>query len=91
MYGRACGVGQHKWLWLGLKLDGVVVNRDGGEGDSVGLSGQAPGGGGLYKVYYSKESLCWWGEVGRHCSCVMGLFVFVCGEEFMKCVNRCGS
>jgi len=38
--------------------EGVVVDLGGGEGDGVGFSGRAPGGGGLYGVNCLEESLC---------------------------------
>ena len=89
VYGRVGGVGQHECVWLSLESEGVVVDLDGGEGDGVGLSGRALGGGGLYGVNrLLEESLCMRGEVGRHCSCVMELSGFVCGEEFVQRVKR---
>jgi hypothetical protein len=77
LHGRDGGMGEHECVWLCLESEGVVVNLDGGEGDGVGLSGRDLGGGGLYGVYRLKESL------GRHSSCAMGLFVFVCDEKFV--------
>ena len=76
-------MGQHECVWLCLEYEGVVVDFGGGEGDGVGLSGRAPGGGGLYGVNRLEESLCRRGEVGRHYRCVMGMYVFVCSEEFV--------
>jgi len=83
LYGRVGGMGQHACVWLCLESEGVVVYLDGREGDGVGLPDRVPGGGGLYGVNHLEESLCRWGEVGCHCSCVMGLSVFVCSEEFV--------
>ena len=88
MVGRVDGVGQHECAWLCLESEGVVVDLDGGEGDGVGLSSRAPSDGGLYGVGRLEESLCRRGEVGRHCSCDVGLSVLGCGEEFVYCVKR---
>jgi hypothetical protein len=65
LYVRVGGVGQHACVWLCLESEGIVVDLDGGEGDGVGLSGRAPGGGGLYGVNRSERSLYRQGEVGR--------------------------
>jgi hypothetical protein len=80
---RAGGGVQHECVRLRMESEGVVVNIGGGEGDGVGLSGRAPGGGGFYGDNRLKESLCRRGELGRHCSCVVGLSVFVGGEAFV--------
>ena len=58
MYGRVGGVGQHERVWMRLESEGVVVNLGGGKCDGVGLSGRAPGGGGLYGVNCLEERLC---------------------------------
>ena len=83
LYDRVGGVGQHECVRLCLESKGVVVDLDGGEGDGVGLYGRALGSGGLYGVNRLEESLCRRGEVGRHYRCVMGMYVFVCSEEFV--------
>ena len=83
LYGRVGGVGQHECVRLCLKSEGVVVNLDWGESDGVRLCGRALGGGGLYGVNRLEKSVCRQGEVGCHCSCVMGLSVLVCNEEFV--------
>ena len=76
-------MGQHECAWLRLESEGVVINFCGGVGDGIYLSGRAPIGGGLYGVNRLEESLCRQGELGRHCSRVVGLSVFVGGEEFV--------
>jgi hypothetical protein len=81
LYDRVGVVGLHECVWLCHESEGDVVDLDWGQYDGVGLSGRALGGGGLYGVNRLEESLCRWGEVGCHCSCVMGLSVFVCSEE----------
>ena len=84
LYGKVGGMGQNEGVWLCLESEGViVVDFCGGEGDGAGLSGRAPCGGGLYEVNRLEESLCRWGEVSRHCSCVVGLSISVGGEEFV--------
>ena len=83
LYGRVGGMVQHECVWLCMESEGGVVDFGEDGGDCVGFSGRARGDGGLYGVNRSEESLCRRGEVGRHCSCVMGLFVFVYNEEFV--------
>ena len=59
LYGGVGGVGQHECVRLCLESEGAVVDLIGGEGDGVGLSGRAPGGGGLYGVDGLEESFEW--------------------------------
>ena len=76
-------MGQYECVRLCLESEGIVVDFCRGEGDGVGLYGSALGGGGLYGVNCLEESLCRRGDVGRHCSRVMGLSVFVGSEDFV--------
>ncbi len=77
---RVSGVLEDESVGLGLEAEGVVFNFVWVEGDTVGLLSYAPECRRLYGVYGLEKSLGGWGEVRRHCRCVVGLSVFCCCE-----------